>query len=751
MTTADFADRGETDPITRFTEDWQYCLRGDQNEPPPIAEYVPDGSRVRLAVLTDLVRIDLRHRWDQEGLGKRIAEYRKEFPEVEHSAELDDLLCEEFLARRRYGPLELADFLAEYPELAQDVPARLAAYADDDGAAADTERAVALVAGLAPGHRIDDFDLLTDLGTGTLGRVFLAKQRSMQRLVAVRLSAGWSARGHSMTKLDHPHVVRVFDQRLVTATPAAAPEAIASTRLVYMQYLPGGTAAGVLAQRRSGTATDGGALLLRAIDTAMDAKGEIRPADSSVRREIAALSWPETVAWIGRRLADALDYAAQRGVLHLEIKPANVLFTAECIPKLADFTVRAGAPRSVTNSVAVDLDSLPYRSPEQLAQLLAPAAPAPGPRSDIFSLGALLWELLTGAAPFDDPPMPTDPDARTGTFATMVRLREHGITDATSARLPADTPSALRRVLLRCLRADPQQRWSSGKELAQQLDLCLDQRARDLIDPPPRSWRLRLRAWRIPLVVLAILVPNVLASLYNIHHSRQLITNRLSESGQHHIDIGTEVVNFAGFPLAALVLGYFGRYLITVPRGLRRGVDYPPRTLRHARIDTILFGDRVVIVTFTLWMLAGISFPIVLYGSADNVTAADYAHFVASHAVCGAIAVTYPFFLVTFFGIRSIYPMFLRYGEIGDADVLRLRRLRRRCGQYLTVAASIPLLGVAGATLLSPTELAQIIVQVRVLSIGSVVAFVISYLLFRSMEHDLDALERVTTPGDVEP
>ncbi|MFI6776011.1 serine/threonine-protein kinase [Nocardia sp. NPDC050412] len=750
MTVADFADRGETDPITRFTEDWQHCLRGERTDPPPIAEYIPDGTQVRLAVLTDLVRIDLRHRWDREGLGKRIAEYRKEFPEVEQSAELVDLLCEEFLARRRYGPLELTDFLAEYPELAQQVRARLTVYADDDDSA-DTERAAALVAGLTPGHRIDDFDLLTDLGTGALGRVFLAKQRSMQRLVAVRLSAGWSASGHSMAKLDHPNVVRVFDQRLVTATPATAPEAIASTRLVYMQYLPGGTAAGVLAQRRRGTAADGGALLSRAIDTAMEAKGEIRPADSSVRREIAALSWPETVAWIGRRLADALDYAEQHGVLHREIKPANVLFTAEGIPKLADFAVRTAAPRSLTNTIAVDPDSLPYRSPEQLAQLLDPAAPAPGPRSDIFSLGALLWKLLTGAAPFDDPPMPTDPDARAETFATMVRLREHGITDATLARLPADTPSALRRVLLGCLQADPHQRWSNGKVLAQQLDLCLDQRARDLIDPPPGSWRQRLRAWRIPLVVLAVLVPNVLASLYNIQHSRQLITNRLSGSGQHHLDIGTGVVNFVGFPLAAVVLGYLGRYLITVPHGLYRGVDYPPQTLRHARTDTILFGHWVVLVTFTLWMLAGISFPVVLYGSADNVTAADYAHFVAAHAVCGAIAVTYPFFLVTFYGIRCLYPMFLRYGEVGDADVLRLRRVRRRCGQYLTVAASIPLLAVAGATLLPPSELAQIIVQVRVLSIGSIIAFVISYLLFRAMERDLDALERVMTPSNVEP
>lgn len=738
MTAADFADRGETDPITRFTEDWQHCLRGERTDPPPIAEYVPDGTQVRLAVLTDLVRIDLRHRWDREGLGKRIAEYRKEFPEVEHSAELVDLLCEEFLARRRYGSLELADFLAEYPELAQDVRARLAVYADDDSAA-DTERGVALVAGLAPGHRIDDFDLLTDLGAGTLGRVFLARQRSMQRLVAVRLSAGRAAGGHSMAQLDHPHLVRVFDQRLVTAAPSKAPEAPASTRLVYMQYLPGGTAAGVLAERRHGPESEGGALLLRAIDAAMEARGEIRPSDSSVRAEIAALSWPETVAWIGRRLADALNYAEQQGVLHRDIKPANVLFTAEGIPKFADFAARTAAPRTATNPLAAEPDSLPYRSPEQLAELLDPAAPPPGPSSDIYSLGALLWELLTGAMPFDDPPIPTDPDARAETIATMLALRERGVTADT---LPADTPSALRRVLLECLRADPQRRWRNGAELAAQLDLCLDERARELVDPAPTSLAYRSRGWLIPILTLCVGVPNFLASVYNINLNNSLIIDRMTATDQERFATGGLITNLIAFPMAGLLLLFLTRRPLTIGFRLARGREYSPRTLAAARRDTLQMGDWAVWVPFGFWLLAGLVWPLAPVFFGVELPRATFLHFFAAQVVCAAIALAYPFFPIMVYAVRSIYPQLLVRGGIGAEDEEQLRKLAKRGNFYLGVAASVPLLGVASATFVEAADLDLVIVPVRVLSVGGILAFVLTYRLFRMLEADLLALAR---------
>ncbi|MBF6247862.1 serine/threonine protein kinase, partial [Nocardia elegans] len=74
------------------------------------------------------------------------------------------------------------------------------------------------------------------------------------------------------------------------------------------------------------------------------------------------------------------------------------------------------------------------------------------------------------------------------------------------------------------------------------------------------------------------------------------------------------------------------------------------------------------------------------------------------------------------------------------------RALDRRCNGYLAIAASVPLLAVAGVTFLPPGDIPQVIVAVRVLCVGGIVAFVASYLLFRALEADLQALERVVSP-----
>ncbi|MGW4371315.1 protein kinase [Nocardia takedensis] len=697
--------------VTRFTAAWRRALHGDR-PPPELAEFLPDAGVARAAVLTDLIRIDLRHRWERPGEGRTVGSYRADYPEMADSPALVELICEEFAARRDRAPLPLTDFLADYPDFAAAVRERL----EQQDLAADTA-ALTLdrpLGALEAGQRLDDFDLRTELDAVAPGRCFLARQRSMQRLVAVWLFEGHGDR-HRVARLDHPHILRVFDHRpLLTPT--------GSGRLVYTQYLPGGTARDVLDRVRTGPETDGGALLLRSVDAAMERTGEIRPADSPVRAELARLSWPETVAWLGRRLADAVDHADRHGVRYRALTPDTVLFTAEGEPKIADIADAAADPA--------------YRAPED-------PATAVDQRPSVYSLGLLLWELLTGARPFAD----TDDTA----------TRRAGPPEAALRRLPADCPAALRRVLTTCLEYDPDRRWADAAILARQLDLCLDPRARDLVDPPQHSPRRRLRRWRIPLITLAIAVPNALASVFNVDYNRMLIIDKLTDQAAHQLDIGTAIVNSVGFGFGTVILAYFGRHLILVPYGLRRGGRFSEETLSRARTDAIVFGDRAVAVIFTLWMLSGMSFPLVIRGTSDAIRAYDYTHFIAMHAICGAVALVYPFFLVNFYVVRCLYPMFLAHGDIGgDAtdggqDAVRLRKLRRRSGIWLVVAASIPLAAVAGATLLTPADLTEIIVEVRVLALGSLIAFVGVYLLSLAMEKDLRALERVQAPAGVQP
>jgi serine/threonine protein kinase len=594
------------------------------------------------------------------------------------------------------------------------------------------------------GQRLDDFDLLIELGSGAFARVFLARQLSLQRLVAVKISENLGHEPQTLAQLDHDYIVRVFDQRILRDR---------DWRLLYMQYLPGGTLLDLVdAVHRAGRRPDSGQALLDAVDSALESRGEIRPTESISRTELAGLTWPETVAWLGKRLAEAVHYATSRGVLHRDIKLANVLLAPDCTPKLADFNISFA--RNVTGASPFDYfgGSLSYMSPEQLM------ACRPGhtedaadldTRSDNYSLAVVLWELLTGLKPFDDSAAQAARADSGGSIGDttalelMLTARARGVSSAALAELPADCPAALRRVLLKALSSDRDQRWASGAEFAEQLQLCLDPHARDLVDPPARSRRLRLRPYFLPIATLAILIPNMLASAYNIQHNQLLIVSQLSEHAQGRFMLVTTLINLIFFPLGGAVLVYWFRYVILVPRRLRRGPAPPPEALARARHDCLVAGDRVVFVVFGLWFLSALAFPFTMQFAAGGIPGRSAIHFFGSITVCGAIAIAYPFFLMTFYVVRSVYPELVAHGQTDPREAEQLRALSRRLPRYLAVAASVPLLGVVAVSFLTAPEIAEVIVPIRVLCIGGIVAFVLVYWLSRQIESDIQALERV--------
>ncbi|MBL1077342.1 serine/threonine protein kinase [Nocardia sp. 2] len=665
-------------------------------------------------------------------MDKRIAEYRAEFPELAHSPHYADLVCDEYLVRSRYRPVDLEAFTAEYPEVATEIRQRLTA------ANQQPPEPPSLPDSIETGRRLDDFDLFTDLGGTAASRMFLARQRSMQRLVAVRVEADTGGDSVTVAQLDHPYIVRVFDQRRLDDETGGNP-----LRLLSMQFIAGGTLRDVLRRvRATPVAQRDGQLLLDAVDAAVEDKGEVRPTDSRIRAEVAGLSWPEAIAWLGRRLAEALEYADGHGMLHQDVRPDNVLLTAEAVPKLADFGIGLRRNREWNGLPS----SNAYASPEQL-ELWHPdrgrSAADLDIRSDIFSLGVVLWELLTGALPFDET---ADANGESGDLDSRLARRRAGVGVRARDRVPPDCPAALLRVLLTCLEADRDRRWDNPARLAEQFELCLDEHARALVDPPPDSLRVRLRRWSVLLVALAVLIPNGVVAVYNVHVNRVLIADRLPDNAQRAFEAMIGLVNSVLFPLGAAVLVFLCRYTIRVFLGLPRGREYDLATFRRARADTLRMGDRVVAVVLPLWVLAGLTASIVLNVLSGGLPVSVSVHFAISQTVCGAIAVVYPFFLVVFYLLRCVYPMFLRHGEISESDAVWLRRLERRSGVYLAVAACIPLFAVLGVTFLPPADLALVVVDVRIMAIGSIVAFLVSYGLFRAIVADVRALRRVVAP-----
>ena len=317
----DVADR-----IERFVQAWESGMS------PPLADFLPAGeSASRQFTLVELIKVDLEYRLRRGLPCRSLAEYCQEFPELCGEGSIPiDLIYEELHLRKSLDPnLDLNRCLASYPEHTAELRRMLAV--SDQNATTSLSR-IAARPNITAGQRIDDFDLLALLGQGAFASVFIARQRSMQRIVAVKISADRGVEPQTLARLDHPNIVRIYDQRVLSDR---------GLRLLYMQFVPGGT----LREMLDGMARSGpleqrtGRALLRAIDHRLESQA-VPPAHDSVnRRRLAALPWHQAVCHLSLQLAEALHYAHNQGVLHRDIKPANILISDSASPKLVDFNI----------------------------------------------------------------------------------------------------------------------------------------------------------------------------------------------------------------------------------------------------------------------------------------------------------------------------------------------------------------------------------------------------------------------------
>ncbi|MDR7166885.1 serine/threonine protein kinase [Nocardia kruczakiae] len=728
-----------TSLVARFAQQWQ-----TSGEPPDLSAHLPAEPALRRSALIELIKVDLHQRWQRDTDAPRLADYRAQFPELAAAPLPPDLVYEEINARSRrdHHAVDLDEYEQDYPiqmaritEGFEDLPPsapglRTTMLADPTALdALDT---------INPGATVDDFDLLLPLGQGAFARVFLARQRSMGRLVAVKISHDRGSEPQTLAQLDHDHIVRVFDQRQITDQ---------HLKLMYMQYVPGGTLLGVLRMLRRTPPTErNGKLLLEAIDAATTTGGVLEPQPSPTRTELARLSWPETVAWLGSRLAAALDYANRRGILHRDLKPANVLLTADGQPKLADFNISFSRHLPGANPVAYFGGSLPYMAPEQLEAChpeLATTAADLDTRTDLYALAVVLWELLTGRLPFDDGHDTGDTEE---SLQAMIDRRRTPIAARFEADLPPDTPALLRHALLTCLSPDPADRYATGADLAQQLDLSQDRAARDLVDPPTHSLRARLRMRPMPVVTLSSLLGHLLAGLYLGSHNLRLIRDALGPDAAHQmVRLGIVIIAIA-YPIAIAALMYWCRSVFVIPNGLRRGRQFDADTLARARADTLACGDRIAVATFAGWLAALGVFLVKLHTLGD-VSAGITTSLIACNLVAACVAVVYTYFPVTYFVLRWYYPGLVAAGATTPADAAMLRRMVHRSRIYLGVAACVPLIGVpAGLVFLTPGQQQTVIGPIVGLCVGGLFAFLITLRTFYALESDLNALDRILDP-----
>ncbi len=244
----------------------------------------------------------------------------------------------------------------------------------------------------APGERWGDFTLVRELGRGAFARVYLATEASTgDRPVALKLSFAGGAEARTLGRLNHPGVVPVLSARTDRETGLTA---------VCMPYLGAATLTDVVDRAY---ADPGAGRPRRAAVFLEAARAAARPGDPPLAApppdpRLARGGYEEGVALLGLGLAEALAFLHGRGVYHLDLKPSNVLLDAAGRPMLLDFNLSADG----RNAGPRPGGTLPYMAPEQVEALTAEptAVPAADGRADLFSLGAILYELLTGVPPF---------------------------------------------------------------------------------------------------------------------------------------------------------------------------------------------------------------------------------------------------------------------------------------------------------------------------------------------------------------
>lgn len=711
-----------TETLEAFSEAWN-----TSPFPPSIVDYLPESeTSLRSRLVPELIKLDLEQRW-QQGLSKLVEDYSEDIPDLQILMTVD-LVFEEYHIRKTAGDrVSPTEYFKRFPFLARELDGLFRM----DPALRSTfiHGAVERVAiPLAPGDTIDDFEILLRLGQGAFATVFLARQKSMQRMVALKVSADQGSEPQTLAQLDHDNIIRVYDQRLI-------PES--SARLLYMQYAAGGTLEDVIRRMKTVPAAErNGMTYLRSIDQLLDDRGESRPTESAIRRKIAEMTWPQLVCWVGVQLARALDYAHRAGVLHRDIKPANVLITSEGVPKFADFNISFGSTvEGVTAETSLG-GSLAYMSPEQLEACnprhSRTAAELDG-RSDLFSLGVVLCELMTGQRPFAD-----DQRKSWSTWLeSMTQRRHRGLNDDHLQSLCDSDDCGLGDVIRRCLEPSPEDRYSSGMALANAIDLCLQPEARRLLCDTSSRWKVLCARWPLQSIVIATLIPNIVAAVFNFLYNRGEVQTLIPDALGIFMQI-QRVINLIAFSIGILSAGWL---VGSVTRATR--VDVQSRmssdALAQQRRRCLQLGNVASLVGLTLWLVAAPAYPILLHLMRGNVPPAIYGHFLVSLALCGLIAAAYPFFAVSLMSLRCFYPALVRWELMSVDELPGLKKLARESWIHLVLAASVPMLSV---TILALSGLDRRFALV-VLAAGGTIGFALAVTAFRLVQQDLQVLIRV--------
>jgi WD40 repeat protein len=370
------------------------------------------------------LRAEQREQWRA---GERVPaeRYLERYPALRADPDAAiDLVYNEFLLREQLGETPDPDeFLRRFPEYAAVLGPQIALHRAMAESVAPTVMGPERSEDPDERPRAAGYEILGEVGRGGMGVVYKARQVSLNRTVALKLLLAGShagpeavrrfhAEAEAVARLQHPNIVQVYDHGDEAGHPFLA-----------LEYVEGGTLAG----RTAGVPQE-----------------------------------PGYAAGVVQTLAAAVQHAHARGLVHRDLKPANVLVSAEGVLKITDFGLvkwldptGAGGDGERTRTGTV-VGTPAYMSPEQAA-----GGREVGPATDVYALGAVLYDLLVGRPPFEGD----------GVLEVLRRVVEE--MPVPPRRLRPEVPRDLETICLKCLHKEAAQRYASAGSLAGDLQRFL--------------------------------------------------------------------------------------------------------------------------------------------------------------------------------------------------------------------------------------------------------------------------------------
>ncbi len=420
------------------------------------------GPDLPLSLLSTLIKIDLTRRFER-GERPRAADFLARFPELARdSGRAVSIIYEEFCLLEENGESPSAAEFCEVYEPWRDSLASQLVY----------HRELSQIAGAPtptvryplPGERFASFHLRSILGKGGAAQVYLATEEELGgRRVALKISASVGREPSILANLDHRGIVPIL---------TVAESAGTGLRGICMPYRPGETLEGLIHKVVRGTTPRKAKAVWDALKPTATAPGDEFETERDGWAGFPTRgTYHEAVAFIGLCLANATGYLHGRGVLHRDIKPANILLAYREGPQLLDFNLAHTPNQPEHAHAALKGGTLPYMAPEQLLAFLDPALwSAVGSSADIYALGLVLKELVTGLAP-------DAPDGRLPLPRAIQALHDRRSSPSVPLRqINPSIPPALESIISRCLAFEPAGRYPKAEDLATDLRRFLDRK-----------------------------------------------------------------------------------------------------------------------------------------------------------------------------------------------------------------------------------------------------------------------------------